>query len=415
MTTTLIGAPFTGEVHPAAALFPMIDGEEMDRLVESIRTQGLQHPIVLTVGGVLLDGRNRLRACEIGGVRPKFETYTGDDYVDYVVRVNVERRHLTTGQRAMLALEILPLKEKEGLRRKRDAGRSAAPGRPAEKDRADLPGVRARDEAAKSVGASGRSVAQAKRVNEQAPDLAEKVRTGELALDAAEKQAARRQHQKSDRDARVVKLSNINPEAAGTRWRLLLGDFRDRLAELGDGTVDLIVTDPPYPAEFLPLYTDLSKHAARVLKPQGLLLSLTGKIFLPDVMRMLGEHLAYGWCYCQPLPGANSRIMARHVAQTWKPWLAYSNGTWPSGMIEWHGDTTDPSAMSKSYRWEQGAEPADYLIANLSGPDAVVLDPFTGTGTYGVAALRQGRSFIGCEADADRFAQAKGRLDDAVS
>lgn len=413
MSTTV--ATFTGAVHPVADLFPLIEGDDFDQLVDSIRSTGLEHALVLSPDGTLLDGRNRLRACQHANVAPRFVVYEGDDITDYVVRVNIQRRHLSTGQKAFIATELLPHYEQEALQRKSQAGRASAPGRPAEKDMADLPQVSvepklSRDAAARAVGTSGKAVAQAKRVATHAPDLADKVRSGEMALDTAEKQAARRQKEQSEQSARKIKLSNVTADAEGEGWRLLAGDFRDRLAELGTGTVDMIITDPPYPAEFLHLYDDLAFHAERVLKPQGLLLSLTGKIFLPDVIKALGKQLTYGWCYCQPLPGANSRIMARHVAQTWKPWLAYSNGTWPSGMIDWHGDTTDPSVMSKTYRWEQGAEPADYLIAALSPPGAVILDPFTGTGTYGMSALRQGRTFIGCEADEDRFAAAAERL-----
>lgn len=419
---------FTGEVHPVAELFPLIEGDEFDQLVASIRDSGLEHSLVLSPDGTLLDGRNRLRACREAGVEPRFEVYEGDDITDYVVRVNIQRRHLTPGQLSFIANDLLPFYEAEALARKVKSGEDFGRGKvgadrpqpidgmaetsvpsPGAVDAAER-APKSTDRAAAVVGASGRNVAKAKRIEKTAPDLAVRVRSGEMALDTAEKQAARRQKEQSEQDARKIKLTNVTADAEGDRWRLLLGDFRERLGELGDGTVDLIITDPPYPEEFMHLWSDLSKHAARVLKPQGLLVALTGQIYLPDVMRRLGEHLSYGWCYCQPLPGQNSRIMGRHIAQTWKPWLAYSNGKWPSGLIDWHEDTTDPSKASKTYRWEQGAEPADYIIANLSPPGAVVVDPFTGTGTYGVAALRQGRTFVGCEADGERFEKAAGRL-----
>lgn len=50
-------------VHPAAALFPLIEGQEFDKLVDSIAKNGVQHPVVVR-GRELLDGRNRLRAVE---------------------------------------------------------------------------------------------------------------------------------------------------------------------------------------------------------------------------------------------------------------------------------------------------------------------------------------------------------------
>jgi 16S rRNA G966 N2-methylase RsmD len=401
----------TGEVHPAANVFPMIDGDEFEALVKSISDHGLAEPIWLAPDGVLLDGRNRLAACQAAGVTPAFRVYDGDDLVDFVVRLNIHRRHLTTGQKAMAANDLLPIyssesKARQGTRTDLDF-------------RADLPGsskpaLRARDRAAAAVGTSGKSVAQAKRVTEKAPDLADKVRSGEVALDAAERQLKRRLQQQAEQEARTILTATVQADAEGPCWRLLAGDFRDRLNELPDGSVDLIVTDPPYPKEFLGLWDDLAKHAARVLKPQGVIVAMAGKIQWPDVMHRLGAHLQYGWVYCQPLPGSTTRVLARHVLQSWKPWLAYSNGPWPSGAVDWHEDTLAASARTKStFRWEQDGDPAEYLIEVLSPLGGTVLDPFTGSGAYGIAALSRGRQFIGVEMDDARFNGAAQRLADA--
>ena len=213
---------------------------------------------------------------------------------------------------------------------------------------------------------------------------------------------------KSERNARLIEP--IDDYVEGPGWRLFGGDFRDRLSSLPDGCIDAIVTDPPYNAESLPLWGDLAKHAARLLKPQGLLVALTGQILLPQVIEQVTQHLSYGWQYVQPLPGQHGRIMGRHVFQTWKPWIVFSNGPWPSGAIDWHEDTTPPSVMQKSYRWQQDGAPAAYLIEALTEVGDVVCDPFAGTGSYGEAVVGLGREFIGCEADAGRFAKAVERL-----
>jgi DNA modification methylase len=102
--------------------------------------------------------------------------------------------------------------------------------------------------------------------------------------------------------------------------------------------------------------------------------------------------------------------MGCHVFQTWKPWLVFSNGTWPSGVIDWHEDTTPASVAQKSYRWQQDGAPAAYLIEHLTDEGDVVCDPFAGVGSYGEAVVGLGREFVGCEADAGRFAKAVERL-----
>ena len=221
--------------------------------------------------------------------------------------------------------------------------------------------------------------------------------------------ARRRRAQCTDRAARAIQpaIDDYVAEA----WTLLAGPMQDRMADIDAATVDIIVTDPPYPTESLPLWSDLAEHAARVLVPGGIVIALSGKIMLPDVIRRLGEHLHYGWVYCQPLPGDSSRILARHVGQEWKPWLAYSNGPWPSGRVGWHGDMLHGvPKMKEQYHWQQAEQPAGELIVRLSPLNGVVLDPFCGVGTYGRAAVAAGRQFIGIDADASRLTTAASQL-----
>lgn len=226
----------------------------------------------------------------------------------------------------------------------------------------------------------------------------------------------RRQSQVAETDARNSRFDGTTADVQGDRWKMLHGDFRERLLELEPGTVDIIITDPPYPAEFLPLWTDLSRMAARLLKPQGVLLAMSGKIHLNQVMRALESELAYGWMYALPIQGGMTRIMARKVMQSWKPWLAFSNGPWPSGSLEAHQDTLHVGQREKTrYRWEQDPAGAAQLL-RLFDPaaEAVVVDPFTGTAAFGVAALDHGCRFIGVEMDSDRFTQSTVRLQEVA-
>lgn len=197
------------EVHPFADAFPLIEGEEFAELVNDIKRQGQRQPIVLNHDKtVLIDGRNRYRACEAAGVDPVFEAlperYTESMVLDYIISTNIERRHLNAGQKALIALEYekaVAAATKIG-RPIGDAAKSQVT--TSEKTVADLPQflsqasapkpseLKSRERAAKVVGASGRAVQQAKALQRDAPDLAAKVRAGEVALDAADKQRKQR-------------------------------------------------------------------------------------------------------------------------------------------------------------------------------------------------------------------------------
>ena len=105
-------------VHEVADMFPLIVGQEFDALVEDIKQHGQMEPIVLDRDGLLIDGRNRGRACDRLGITPTTKVYNGKDVTQYVVSHNLHRRHLTDGQRAMIAAKLAA----------RTAGQRANPG-----------------------------------------------------------------------------------------------------------------------------------------------------------------------------------------------------------------------------------------------------------------------------------------------
>ena len=106
--------PPTGEstpspaVHFLTAAFPMLEGDELLALAEDICDNGLRQPVVLDRDGQVIDGRNRLKACELAGVTPTFVT-TDLDPIAYILSVNVHSRHLSKGQQAMAYAMAYPV------------------------------------------------------------------------------------------------------------------------------------------------------------------------------------------------------------------------------------------------------------------------------------------------------------------
>lgn len=101
------------KIHPAAEAFPMLSGLELQSLAADIQTHGQREPIVV-YRGELLDGRNRLRACEMIGVEPDVvhldaEVHSAGGPVAFVVSRNLRRRHLDESQRAIVAAKLATL------------------------------------------------------------------------------------------------------------------------------------------------------------------------------------------------------------------------------------------------------------------------------------------------------------------
>jgi len=210
-----------------------------------------------------------------------------------------------------------------------------------------------------------------------------------------------------------VELSGDDAEGDG--WQLLLGRFQDRMRDLSAASVDAIVTDPPYPEEHLAQWQDLGEAAPYVLRKGGVLLVRCGHLLLPEYIEALeAGGLRFGWLYSEPLPGSNVRFQGRKIAVSWQPWIALSNGDWPSGRIDWHPDTlTESPRVKQRYVWEQKWTVAAELTQQFAVPHALVLDPFAGTGAYGQAALAVGCRWIGIEADPTGHKTAADRLRDA--
>jgi len=201
-------------------------------------------------------------------------------------------------------------------------------------------------------------------------------------------------------------------DTEGDGWQLLLGRFQDRLADVPDSSVDAIVTDPPYPAEYMDDWWALGELAPRVLRKGGVLLTRCGHLLIHEYMDALAcGGLKFGWIYSEPLPGSNVRFQGRKIAVSWQPWLAFSKDAWPSGSIEWHPDTLSESPRVKDrYVWEQKWTVAAEMTQQFTTPNDTVLDPFAGSGAYGEATLAVGCRWIGIELDAAGHKVASSRL-----
>lgn len=183
------------------------------------------------------------------------------------------------------------------------------------------------------------------------------------------------------------------------------GDFREVLADLSD--VDAIITDPPYPSEFLPLLADLAAWSDKVLKPDGVLVVLMGQTHLPEVYRLLDGHRPYRWTACYMTPGAGYSSYARGLQSNWKPLLVYGGG--PRFVDVFTAEVGDTAAKTH-HKWGQDYSAFSSIVQAFTEPGATVADPFMGSGTTLLAAKLAGRHAIGADVDADHVATARERL-----
>lgn len=174
--------------HPAADVFPLLEGAEFDALCEDIREHGLREPITrMRFKGkrVVLDGRNRLRACQRVDVKPLWREFEGDSPAHFVVSLNLKRRNLTKSQAVACAVEMLPVFEAEARARQGKRTDLRQPSGPGSGKSAQA--NEAREQVASQFGVSGRHVQRAKKLKQTAPQLLDAVKAGKMDLGTAVK------------------------------------------------------------------------------------------------------------------------------------------------------------------------------------------------------------------------------------
>lgn len=194
------------EIHPAAEDFPMIDAAGLAELAADIKANGQKFPIMLdATGKVLVDGRNRLAACKLAEVEPRFQCLDGENLESFIVSANVKRRNLTGQQRAIAAARAWSRARAEGKIQKQGGPRQKAQ---------DALIADPRSHFAALYGVSERYVEMARDLYFDDPVAADGVRSGATDLRKAHDELMKRVGRQKGQDSRLRVLRQERPDLA---------------------------------------------------------------------------------------------------------------------------------------------------------------------------------------------------------
>jgi site-specific DNA-methyltransferase (adenine-specific) len=235
------------------------------------------------------------------------------------------------------------------------------------------------------------------------------------------------------RDATEQIVRPIRQGRRMVRFEIEQTDAVGWLRSLSDASVDLVVTDPPYES--------LEKHRAvgttTRLKHSKASSNDWFQIFpnarfeelFVEVHRVLRRN-SHFYLYCDPETMFVAKPIAEHVGfKFWKPiiWdkkkigmgyhyraryeciLFFEKGKRKLNDLG-QADVIEHPRIHGGYPAEKPPEVAAILVNQSSSPGDIVVDPFMGSGSTGVAAVRSGRNFLGTDICSEAVAITRARL-----
>jgi len=388
------------------ALIPPLTAEEYQQLTDNILAEGIREAI-LTWNGTIVDGHNRYAIAQEFGIpfTTKATEFSNlNECKEWMIRNQFGRRNLQAFQRSVLALEL-----EQVFRDKAKANQAIQyKGSSLSQKSDEVKPIKTGKELAKIANVSHDTIAKVKVLQAKASDeVKEQLRTGEVSINQAYKDIKKEEKvqqrlQQIEEKAEIGKNKSIDVD-------FRLGDFEEVFANIPNGSVDCIITDPPYPREFIECWTKLARFAKRVLKPNGFCIAYSGQMNLPEVISRMSQYLDYYWTFAVYHEGQTQIVNGVNIICRWKPILIFQNGRKQLPYVIQDYFISEKREKD-GHEWQQSVSGVSYLIQKFTEENDLICEPFAGSGTTIIAAKQLNRQIIAAEINEQSYNVAKERI-----
>lgn len=219
-----------------------------------------------------------------------------------------------------------------------------------------------------------------------------------------------------------------------SKYELHLGDCLEVMKSIPAGSIDMILTDPPYGMDLTPQRSNAKFHGVKIANDNNL--SWTDSFF-KECFRVTKKNTC-SMFFCSHTCVAEFIISARSAGYEIKNLIVWDKGHFGMGgnwrpchelvLICTKGRFVTKSNNLRTiinfkkvhhtkavHPTEKPIDLLEHLIIEPDYSPDVILDPFMGSGTTGVACMNTGRRFIGIELDAGYFKIAQDRIMEAAA
>lgn len=440
----------------------MMNEEEFADLKTDIAANGQKEPVWLYQEQII-DGRNRYRACRELNIQPKTREWNGKgSLTQFVISLNLKRRHLTPSDKAVVATEALPFFEQEAKEAQKAAGAHGQEGgrgkkKPETLGATSIPRVsgkpkkrnkKSAEKAAKATGAGYQSVQAAKKLKTEAPELFEAVKNQTLTVAEGkalskldkeqQKQAVELIKNGEAKNAKKAQQAIKQEAARGQAATLPASQLWTVTAEQGIVKCDALITDPPYgildenwepeqletfTREWAARWNECAADFCLIFWSQEHL--WTGRQWFDESLSNYSFQQLLIWHYAN-----NKKPQSRDgFKQTWEPIFFYRRKDSDKQILvddtsgEWGKDQNDfdchvaavpqsnfNDVNCKEHPAQKPASVMRWLVGAATRLGDLICDPFTGSGTTGIAASQLKRRFHGIEISAEYRQMAEARI-----
>jgi ParB-like chromosome segregation protein Spo0J len=418
-----------------AALIPPMSTDEFEELERSILAEGCRDPIVVW-RGVIVDGHTRYRICQahhLPFMTKEMEFSDRDEAKAWIIGTQLGRRNINLFVKAELASALKNLvaeRAKENMR----LGRG---------NRVDTP-IHTREELAKKAGVSHNTISQVDRIKAKGvPELVKAARGNEVSVSmavqvcefeeaeqealiaslpnekklAGKVKAMRKDKDRKAREERLAAQRNTG-KSQGIGYK---ADALDWLPTIPDGSVDLLLTDPPYSTDI----EDIEAFAASWVPLALSKVKDTGRcyIFVGAYPREIAayEHVLkqydtferslLAWSYQNTIGRRPLKEYVLNFQMIFYLWGRNAPDLDATSLTEQfaHHEINAPDARTgvRYHAWEKPYAIGDMFVRHATREGDFVIDPFMGTGTFIVAAANLNRVARGCDINAEALGSAK--------
>ena len=428
--------------HRLSAIYPRMEDATFDSLCESIRINGFdQHHEIVLFDGEILDGWHRYKACEKVGIDATFRSFDGStrDAIKFVQRENFDRRDLTSSDRAYIAASMKTLIDSLMADAKnRQGGGQTELTKSLDNSTTDVHTRQTDSILASKTGTNRQYVSDARKLMRDSPKVFNAAKELKISIPDAKKIAklepetqtkvieeikndpkiipkkaiqAAKKEQKREAIDEAIKEIKAQPQDDDVLELNTVRVADVATLDLPECSVDMIFTDPPYSPDYHEEYKHLSRLAGTVLKDGAYCCVYCGKMFLPEIMSIMGEHLEYVWTCAIHLPGNHVKINKHNLFEDWRTIIVYKK----SGKTvsrRWVSDFIRNTKEKGLHEWQQGQDAPMQYIDAYTEPLDIVLDPFVGSGTVPVVCKKLGRQYIAFDKDERAVKITLRRLED---